>query len=73
MTVIIMPYKYIVVWFNPAKHWIGYAGKDPKEKAKYPRPLEVNAKPFRSLPSARKFQRLWCKPYPHIYQIRVEE
>ena len=64
-----MAYKYVVVWFKLAKHWLSYTGKSKKLKKQCRRPLECNAKPFRSLEKAKKFQKTFCKPYPKIYEL----
>ena len=59
------------MWFNSAKIWIGYNGKSKKLKKIYRKPLECNTKPFRSLRQAKKFQKEFCKPYPHIYILKT--
>ena len=65
-----MAYKYVVVFFNLAKSWLSYTGRSRKLKKRYRRPIECNAKPFRTLEKAKEFQKEFVRPYPHIYKLK---
>ncbi len=66
-----MSYKYVVVWFNRAKHWTSGSYKNRNgNTVKLTHPLECNAKPFRSLSRAKKFQKEFFRPYPKIYEVK---
>jgi len=67
-----MSYKYVVVWFNLAKHWISGTYIEKGKKRRFRRPLECNVRPFRSLEKAKEFQKKFCKPYPNIYRLCKE-